>query len=208
MNGGKEKDPSEQSINEGKKYSWLWTILASGLVSVVVAFLTAATTAYNAEQEFMRTERSQVYGEYMQATLAYQNALIGYAFIIPVSPGVDREPILPERAGPAYDEVLASRETYLNTRTRARLLQEEPARELQQQIDDKLSSVHEQLEVNATLNLMGRADLAITNQEMRNLAGYDFNVELSELRDQYVDKVRADFHDDSFWSRLVQGVSG
>lgn len=182
--------------------------IVAALMSLVVAFVTTLATDFNAEQEFMRTERSRVYGEYLQATLVYQNALTAYTFIIPVVPNVDRVDIDPVLADPAYEEIMTARESYLNAKTRARLLQDPSAQNLQDEIDKKLTETHEELEKNAVLNLERRPLEAVTNQEMRDLAGYEFNNSLDDLRDQYVDEVRDDFESDSWFSRLFQWLGG
>lgn len=205
---GRNEDGNVLPSKKKESHPQIIAAVVAALMSLIVAFVTTLATDFNAEQEFMRTERSRVYGEYLQATLVYQNALTGYTYIIPVVPGVDRVDIDPALAGPAYEKIKTARENYLNTKTRARLLQDPSAQDLQDDIDDELTKTHEELEKNAVLNLERRSTEAVTNQKMRDLAGSDFDVRLTILRNHYVDEVRNDFESESWFSRLLQWLGG
>ena len=175
------------------------TIILSGLLSLSIALATTFFSSQAQQAEFIRNERSQVYANFLEASQGYQNALTRYTFIVPAEDG-DWATIEVTEAEPAYREVMDARESYVNARAKARLLQDLSAEDAQVNIDEALYETHEELEFNATQNILGTHTM--TTQQIRDLAGTSFNEELNGLRDEYIDAVRGDFHGRPFWETL------
>lgn len=172
-----------------------FTFIIPGVLGIIGGLISVSVQGQNEREAFMRTQRSEVYANYLESAVEYQNRLNSYMEIVPVWEEDERKPIDLEDSRERFSAIMEARQNYVVQSMQASILQGEDAQMIHGELEKSLHGAYEKLEANKTKNIQ-EVDSGLNNQEITEIMSKEFNNDLNNLRGSYISIIREDFKEE------------